>query len=70
MGLFDRLKGKSNPEPADLPVDLSAPARGTVVRQEDIPDQLFSEGILGTCIGVSRKKGRSIPPLTLRLPRW
>ena len=62
MGLFDRLKGKSNPEPADLPVDLSAPARGTVVRQEDIPDQLFSEGILGTCIGVEPEKGEVYSP--------
>ena len=63
MGLFDRWKGKTNPEPAAFPVDLSAPARGTVVRQEDIPDQLFSEGILGTCIGVDPERGEVYSPV-------
>lgn len=54
MGLLDRLKKK--------PVALSAAAKGTVVPMAEIPDQVFSQGILGLCVGVDPSDG------TIRAP--
>ena len=54
MGLLDRLKKK--------PAAVAAAAKGTVVPMAEIPDEVFSQGILGLCIGVDPAEG------TIRAP--
>ena len=54
MGLLDKLKKK--------PLILSASVKGTVVPMADIPDEVFSQGILGLCLGVDPGEG------TIRAP--
>lgn len=57
MGLFDFLKGKT-------PLDnvLTAFADGTVVPMEQIPDEVFSQGIMGTCCGIEPETGKVYAP--------
>ena len=58
MGLlFDFLKGKKNAEPT-----LSAYAQGTVIPMEAIPDQVFSQGIMGFCCGIEPTDGKVYAP--------
>ena len=58
MGLlFDFLKGKKNTEPT-----LAAYAQGTVVPMEEIPDQVFSQGIMGFCCGIEPTDGKVYAP--------
>ena len=54
MGLLDKLKKK--------PLILSASVKGTVVPMADIPDEVFSQDILGLCLGVDPAEG------TIRAP--
>ena len=56
MGLFDKIKKK--------PPVLSAAAKGTVIQMADIPDQVFSQGVLGPCIGVDPVDGTICAPVT------
>lgn len=63
MGFFDRLKSKSTSDSTNFPANLYAPARGAVVNQKDIPDPMFSEGVLGACIGVDPEKGEVYSPV-------
>ena len=55
MGFFDFLKKSAEPAapaaPA-FPVTLAADAKGTVVAMENIPDEVFAQGILGKCCGI------------------
>lgn len=60
MGLFDFLKEKQ-PEP-EFPTTLGAPAGGTLVAMEDIPDPVFSTGVLGVCCGVEPAQGKVYAP--------
>ena len=70
MGLFDFLKSKeterpaeqSAPAPAPFPETLGAPAKGTFVPMDQIPDEVFSAGVLGTCCGVDPEEGRVYAP--------
>ena len=52
MGFFDMFKKKSEPAAPAGPLVVAADARGTVVRMEDIPDEVFAQGILGPCCGI------------------
>lgn len=63
MGLFDRLKGKSD-APLTFPVSLGAPAEGTFVPMAQSPDEVFSTGVLGTCCGVDPAEGNIYAPIT------
>ena len=47
MGFFDMFKKKSEPAAPAGPLVVAADARGTVVKMEDIPDEVFAQGILG-----------------------
>lgn len=49
MGLLDKLKKK--------PLTLSAAVKGKVIPMADIPDEVFSQGILGLCLGVDPAEG-------------
>ena len=55
MGFFDFLKKSAEPAapaaPA-FPLVLAADAKGAVVPMEQIPDEVFAQGILGQCCGI------------------
>lgn len=57
MGLFDMFKKK-----ADSGMVLSATAKGAVVPMEEIPDPVFSQGILGPCVGIDPTEGAVYAP--------
>lgn len=57
MGLFDFMKGKTT-----LDNMLAAFADGTVVSMEQIPDEVFSQGIMGTCCGIEPDTGKVFAP--------
>ena len=55
MGFFDFLKKSAEPAAPAAPaftVTLAADAKGTVVAMENIPDEVFAQGILGKCCGI------------------
>lgn len=57
MGLFDFMKGKTS-----LDNMLTAFADGMVVPMEQIPDEVFSQGIMGTCCGIEPDNGKVFAP--------
>lgn len=61
MGFLDFLKGKGAPA-APSAGCLGAFAKGTVVPMEQIPDAVFSQGIMGTCCGIAPADGRVYAP--------
>ena len=66
MGIFNLLKGKgSEPDqPAvTFPAVLGAPAQGAFVAMEQIPDEVFSTGVLGACCGVEPDTGNVYAPI-------
>ena len=63
MGLFDFLKGKDASAAASSPAALGAPAGGTFVPMEQIPDEVFSQGIMGVCCGVEPSEGKVFAPV-------
>ena len=60
MGLFDMFK-KKDAAPS-FPVVLAADAAGAFVKMEDIPDEVFAQGILGTCCGIDPSEGKVFAP--------
>lgn len=66
MGLLGFMKNKEKPvekaAPATFPDALGAPAKGTFVPMEQIPDEMFSTGILGTCCGIDPEEGQVYAP--------
>lgn len=66
MGLFDRFKKKSatpEPAPVEWPVLIGADARGNVLKMAEIPDPVFSEGVLGPCCGIEPAEGNVYAPV-------
>lgn len=65
MGIFDRLRNMINPKAPEVtfPVTLGAAAKGRVVPMEQIPDPVFSEGVLGACCGVDPAEGKVYSPV-------
>lgn len=64
MGLFDRFKGKSEQPTAEAwPVVIAADAAGTIVPMEEIPDDVFAQGILGQCCGIDPTEGQVFAPV-------
>lgn len=61
MGLFDFLKGKG-PSAAPSGDVLTAFANGTVVPMDQIPDEVFSQGIMGFCCGIEPEDGKVYSP--------
>ena len=57
MGLLDFMKGKTS-----LDNMLTAFADGTVVPMEQIPDEVFSQGIMGVCCGIEPDNGKVFAP--------
>lgn len=52
---------KKDAEPSS-PVILAADAAGRFVKMEDIPDEVFAQGILGQCCGIDPEEGRVYAP--------
>lgn len=66
MGFFDFLKkNEQAPESAAVmfPAILGAVANGNVVSMEQIPDDIFSKGVLGTCCGIDPSEGKVYAPI-------
>jgi len=59
MGLFDFLKQKDTAENAII---LGAPAQGAAVAMAQIPDEVFSQGIMGVCCGIEPAEGKVYAP--------
>lgn len=65
MGLFDFLKkAPTAPEAITFPAVLGAVANGKFVAQEELPDEIFSTGVLGPCCGVDPSEGKIYAPLS------
>lgn len=62
MGLFGFLKGNDAPKAA-APVILGAPAKGEFVPMEKVPDEVFSQGIMGVCCGIEPVEGKVYAPV-------
>lgn len=67
MALFDFLKGKSQPapapEPVTFPATLDAAVKGDFLLMEQVPDPVFSTGVLGPCCGINPVEGKVYAPI-------
>ena len=64
MGFLDVLKMKEDVQQAPVwPAIIGAECKGTVVPMENIPDEVFSQGILGQCIGIDHAEGKVFAPV-------
>ena len=66
MGLFDFLKTKEKePTPAAVtfPAVLGAVAKGAFVPMDQIPDEVFSTGVMGVCCGIDPEEGKVYSPV-------
>lgn len=64
MGLFDFLKNKEQPAAEmSFPATLGAAAKGTFVPMDQVPDEVFSQGIMGVCCGVEPAEGKVYAPV-------
>ena len=64
MGFFDFLKKKeAAPAPVQWPVAIHADAKGKVLKMDEIPDPVFSQGILGLCCGIEPVEGKVYAPV-------
>ena len=67
MGLFDFIKGKDGGEASeriDYPVSLGAVSKGKFVPMDQIPDEVFSAGVLGSCCGIDPDEGKVYAPVS------
>ena len=59
MGLFDKFKTKKIETDSGV---VYAPMNGKVIPLEEIPDQIFSQGVLGPGCGMEPKEGELVAP--------
>lgn len=63
MGFLAKLiKTVSPTEPVSREFTLRSPIAGKVITMERIPDEVFSEGILGKCCGIEPEGGEIFSP--------
>lgn len=69
MGLFDFLKTEKDEgaKAENTPVMLGAPAKGIFVAMEQVPDEVFSQGIMGVCCGIDPSEGKVYAPADGRI---
>lgn len=67
MALFGFLKNKEPEASVTFPASLGAAAKGTFVPMAQIPDEMFSEGVMGTCCGVEPSEGRVYAPIDCKI---
>lgn len=58
MGLFSKLRRKEELKPGTI----YAPVTGTAIPLEEVPDETFSQGILGPGCGIEPEKGAVYAP--------
>lgn len=65
MGFFDFLKGKEQNAPlvVTFPAALGATSKGNFVAMADVPDTMFSTGVMGTCCGIDPTEGKVYAPI-------
>lgn len=63
MGLFDFMKKSAAPAEVTFPAVLGAVAKGTFVPMDQIPDEVFSTGVLGQCCAVEPSEGKVYAPV-------
>lgn len=63
MGLRDLFKKKEEPMSIAFPTILGAPTTGTFVTMGEIPDAVFSTGVLGKCCGIEPNEGNVYAPV-------
>lgn len=66
MAFLDFLKGKNTneiPTAVSFPAVLGASVEGMFVPMSQIPDEVFSTGVLGTCCGIEPEKGEVHAPI-------
>ncbi len=71
MGLFGFLKKKDSPTlesgktaaTIQWPVVVAADAKGKVLKMEEVPDAVFSQGVLGFCCGIEPVEGKVYAPV-------
>ena len=63
MGFLDFMKKGQSDTAAAFPVTLNAAAKGTFVTMNQIPDDVFSSGVLGQCCGIDPTEGKVFAPL-------
>ena len=63
MALFDRFRKKEKVEENVEETVIGSPTEGTVVPMKEIPDPVFSQGVLGTCCGVVPDEGKVFAPI-------
>lgn len=56
----DLLMGSGKPDASELP--LAAPVSGETVPMKEIPDIMFSSGVIGKCIGIMPENGQILAP--------
>ncbi len=56
-------KAEPAPAPAPFPEVVGSVAKGAFVPMESLPDQTFSQGVLGTCCGVTPEEGKVYAPI-------
>lgn len=62
MGLRDLFSKKKENMEISFPDTLGAAANGTFVTMDQIPDEIFSTGVLGPCCGITPDEGRVYAP--------
>ena len=67
MALFGLLKNKEPEASVTFPAILGAAAKGTFVPMAQIPDEMFSDGIMGTCCGVEPSEGKVYAPIDCKI---
>lgn len=69
MGLFNFLKAEKDADSKaeNTPVMLGAPAKGMFVPMDQVPDEVFSQGIMGVCCGVDPSEGKVYAPADGRI---
>lgn len=67
MGLFNLFKNKEQPSAPAFPAVLGAASKGTFVPMEQVPDEVFSQGIMGVCCGIEPAEGKVYAPVDGRI---
>ncbi len=62
MGLFDFFKSET-PAAVQWPVVVAAAVKGKVLPMAEVPDPVFSEGVLGQCCGIEPVEGKVYAPV-------
>lgn len=63
MGLFDKFLKKAAPKVSTEPNALYAPITGKYIPLEEIPDEVFSQGVLGQGCGIEPDEGEVVAPV-------